>query len=372
MTIKAMTTDKRLAALLLVLLAATNAAAVAGRDAAARGAAGDGKSRMIVPLRSGAFLVFKTEAVPPGPEEVSTSFVESEERPNLVRRVFVGKEGETFFGYELSVEAVAGAREFRVSVLPLGAEYLGRLRARPSFQRLRPHPSYDEAAFRSAPQTVGDGDTFALDVLHNPRTGVKIVDFVTVSYRDPRLLEQAAGEGPPRDYTLEDVELRVTGYRLFVNGEAVNRGPGGGCTGALVWFSLPGRGRFIFSLVPRPGYDFRKVAAAEHNKISFEWEGVDYVWESRFPVVGAGGNWSLWVLHDADYRADLFDAAPAKPDTEAGGLLSRPEEAERRMRRQRGRAGFGGEDEAGVARPVKHVRVVVGAADGIEWLLPKK
>lgn len=327
----------------------------------------EGKSQLIVPMRSGAFVQIATEAVPPGSPEFSLSFIESEDKPNLIHRVFVDGKDALFFGYELLVEPVAGTRQFRVTVRPLSAEYLQALRARRAFQNRRPHPSYNASAFKASPQLIGDGDTFALDVLHNPRTGTKIVDMITVSHDDPRFQEARASDGPPRDFSLADVSLKVTNYTLLVNGESAWRSSGG-CSGPLVWFSLADRGRFIFSLTPRPGYDFKKVGKVEHNKISFEWGEDRFEWVSGLPVVGGGGNWSLWVLHDPDYSFDLYNK------TEGGdsGQPSVEQTMRRAARRPNGRAEFGTPAEQGKPTRARRVRVAVGAADDMERLLPKK
>src|SRR5438105_8927698 len=198
------------------------------------------------------------------PEGFATSnLVESEDKPNLIHRIFVDGKNELFFGYELLVELIPATRQFRVTVRPLSEEYLQGLLARPAFQKRRLHPSYNAAAFNSAPQLIGDGDTFTLDVLQSLRTGAKIVDVVTVSLSDPGL-QEAVSDRPARDFTLEDVQLKVTNYKLRLGGETVYRTTSG-CAGALVWFALPERGRFVFSLVPHPGYDFRKVGVARHN-----------------------------------------------------------------------------------------------------------
>ena len=329
----------------------------------------DSKSQVIVPMQGGAFVVFTTEAVPAGAPEVGGGFIESEESPNQIHRVFVDRQGELFFGYELLVEPVAATRQFRVSVRPLSAEYEQQLRARPAFRGRRLHPSYNPAAFPARPQLVGDGDTFALDVLHNPRTGTKIVDVVTVSFDDPRLQNAPESARPPRDFTLDDVQMKVTGYRLLVNGEQVSRSTSG-CSGSLVWFSLSGRGRFVFSLVPRPGYDFRKVGTASHNKISFEWDGERFEWVSSLPVVGGGGNWNLWVLHDPGYSYDLFDPDPAAERKSASA--SAVEESVARLKGKRPRAELVQPSEAGPAAPRRRTRVAIGAADRVEGLLPKK
>ncbi len=149
------------------------------------------------------------------------SFIEAESKPNLIHRVFVDEKREFFFGYDLLVERVAETNQYRISVRPLGAEYEQHQRARKAFENRRPHPNINRAAFSSGPQLVGDGDTFALDVLHNPRAGTKIVDVVSVSFDAPRLQVAPESARPPRDFTLEDVQMRVTGYRLLVGGEPV-------------------------------------------------------------------------------------------------------------------------------------------------------
>ena len=347
--------------LLLLLLAALPALAAVDGGA-------DNKSQVIVPLQSGAFVVFSTESVPAGASEAA-GFIESEERPNHIHRVFVDRKGELFFGYELLVEPVAGVKQFRVSVRPLSADYIQRLLARPAFRQSRLHPSYNPAAFDARPQLVGDGDTFALDVLRNPRTGTKIVDVVTVSFDDPRLQVAPESALPARDFTVEDVQMRVTGYRLFVDGEQVSRSTSG-CAGSLVWFSLTGRGRFVFSLVPRPGYDFRKVGSVSHDRVAFEWEGARFEWVSSLPIVPGGGNWNLWVWHDAEYSYDLFDGDPAGDEAAAApaGVAGTVE----RLKRQRSRPALTPAEPGAPRAAARRPRVAIGAADRMEGLLPQR
>jgi hypothetical protein len=332
----------------------------------------DAKSQLIVPMQSGAFVLIRTESVPSAAHDSTSNLVESEDKPNLIHRIFVDSKNELFFGYELLVELVPSTRQFRVTVRPLSEEYLRALNSRPAFQKRRLHPSYNAAAFNSAPQLIGDGDTFTLDVLQSPRTGAKIVDVVTVSLSDPGLQEPVS-DSPARDLTLEDVPLKVTNYRLRVGGETIYRTTSG-CAGALVWFALPGSGRFVFSLVPRPGYDFRKVGAVRHNTISFEWDGVSYEWESALPVVGTGGNWNLWVLHDADYQFDLFEQ-PARAEGSKPSA-SKIDDAVRGVRQRQARGEFGSPSQAPATAPTpptrQHVRVIIGAADSVEYLFPKK
>ncbi len=333
----------------------------------------DGKSQIVVPMESGAFVVIRTESQPATARDATSNLIEAEDKPNLLHRVFVDSRNEMYFGYELLVEPVAGTRQFRVTVRPLSDEYLRQLRTRPAFQKRKLHPSYNAAAFSTAPQLVGDGDTFALDVLQSDSTGTKIVDVIQVSLADPTLKESAS-DSPPRDFAPQDVLMQVSNYKLLINDEAVYRSPGGSLSGSVLWIALPERGRFIFSLVPRPGYDFRKAATIEHNKISFEWGGERYQWVSSAPVVGLGGNWNIWMLHDADYKFDLFDQTPA-PSGESKTLTQQYEDAARRARQRQRRAELDAPSAtttapATTAKP-KRVRVVIGAANGIEQILPK-
>src|SRR2546421_3094392 len=362
---------------LACLLSAAALALVVAPGAKASGApdvksseAQDGKSQLIVPMQSGAFVMIRTESVPPSAHDATSNLVESEDKPNLIHRIFVDAKNGLFFGYELLVELVPATRQFRVTVRPLSEEYLQALRARPVFQNRRLHPSYNAAAFNSAPQLIGDGDTFTLDVLQSPRTGAKIVDVITVSLSDPGL-QEAVSDRQPRDFTLEDVQLKVTNYKLRVSGETVYRTTSG-CAGALVWFALPDRGRFVFSLVPHPGYDFRKVGAVKHNTISFEWDGVAYEWESALPIVGTGGNWNLWVLRDADYQFDLFEQPPARAG-ESKQAASQYDAAARRLRQRQTQGEFSAPSASSTppapaaSPPRRHVRVIIGAADGVEY-----
>ena len=82
----------------------------------------------------------------------------------------------------------------------------------------------------------------AVDLLINPTTGQKVVDYIQVTF-------EPTGEVPsraaPRDFQVADVLLHIVAPSLLVNDVAVppaiadmviNRG--------LVWLSVPGRARF--------------------------------------------------------------------------------------------------------------------------------
>lgn len=363
-------------ALLLVCLAAPARAVGGGSTYVNLEAGPDGKSRIIVPMQSGAFIVIRTESAPAAAAgEATSDLVESEDKPNLLRRVFVDRKNELYFGYELLVERAAEARYFWVTVRALGEDYLRELRERPAFRGRRLHPGYNATAFPASPQFLRDGDTFALDVFQNPRTGTKIVDVIQISLTDPSLRQAARDE--PRDFSPEDVQLKVSDYKLKVNGETVYRSTGG-CAGAIIWFSVGDRGRFVFSLVERPGFQFQKVGAVRNNTVAFEWDGDRYEWESSLPVVGTGGNWNLWVLHDPDYKLDLFEQvpAPAAAAEHEKTLAQKADAAALRLRQRDKRAEYDAPSAREEAQPqpkrTRRTRVVIGSADGVEHLFPRQ
>src|SRR4051812_7447582 len=103
----------RLSAVMLLLLLCLAAAARVPTDAPApRADIQDGKSRLIVPMQSGSFVVIRTESMPPSAGEATSDLVESEDKSNLLHRVFVDSGNQFFFGYELLVERAAESHYF--------------------------------------------------------------------------------------------------------------------------------------------------------------------------------------------------------------------------------------------------------------------
>ncbi|HZG53448.1 MAG TPA: hypothetical protein VEZ40_15055 [Pyrinomonadaceae bacterium] len=376
-------------ALLLSLLpcAGIRARAQSGAAAAAR------PEQFVMPLHGEGFIAFKIEAAPAaGAPQVSAKLEEIRASltpqalladKHVVHRVLLDADGGFVFGYDLVVEPVVATKQFKVSLKPMSAEFEEQLRARrPSTTTTNRAGQNVSTLPRAADaQLIEDGDAFALDLLVNPQTGVKIVDVVKVSFDRARLWSAPSRRSaPPRDFTLGNVELAVRDHRLTINGELVGGGrgrPARGCAGALVWFYAPGRGRFIFSLIPHEGYDFQKVGRIENNKISFTLGGDDYEWTSSAPVVGtSGGNWNLWVLHDAGYVSDfdsveqIVEGAEGAPPASGAASPEWLRDSLGRLTRER-RAEFetrGDQRKRAARRP----RVLVGGADRIENLLPKR
>jgi protein involved in polysaccharide export with SLBB domain len=254
---------------------------------------------------------------------------------NAVNRLLVDQKSGVFFGYTLKVEPVGGAQRYRVFLQPLSPEQEQKIKSSRWYEEAQlaniqalapgalqsgrkppPPPQALTPVTRfPAPQIVDDGDTIAVDVLVNPTTGARISDRITISSKDLPLASDS--RRPARDFTLDDLELKISNYRLLINNRMITQEkPQAGCAGPLIWFYVPGEGRFIFSIKPRPGYEFQRIGAIEDNKIAFSVNGKKFEWQSESPIIGNGGKWNLWVLHDARFEPD-YEEYLIDPDEQA-------------------------------------------------------
>ncbi|MBD0372389.1 MAG: hypothetical protein ICV60_16215 [Pyrinomonadaceae bacterium] len=350
--------------------------------------------QLVVPLESAGYVSFKTEAITPEKQNVSASSeidLQSAVKPqvlvdenHVVHRVLVDASGALIFGYDLVIEPLLNSRQFKVSVRPLDAEFERRMRERQSPRTGRSALQMNASTLprSTEAQIIDDGDGFALDLLINPQTGVKIVDVVKASFDQSRLWETPKGP-PARDFTLDSVEMAVKDYKLYLNGKRVGGGrPSQGFTGALIWFYVPDKGRFIFSLTPRAGYDFEKVAQIEDNKISFQLGEDVYEWVSSAPIVGSGGKWNLWVLRDKRYSPSVF-YVPKESDkdsetttvvfspTQDIRVLSLDATVNNSIKPPNREMAVTPAKAKGDKIPLPKARVEVGAADRMENLWPK-
>jgi hypothetical protein len=219
---------------------------------------------------------------------------------------------------------------------------------------------------------LDDGDAVSLDLLVNSESGVKIVDVVRVTF-DRSTLREGYIESAPKDFTLDAVALSVKNYSLTINGKLIGQSKSSiGCEGALLWFYIPERGRFIFSLVPREGYNFARVAVLDENRIEFTVDGERYEWLSSASILPNGGTWNLWVLHDTGYTP-MFGGPEISPprSTQKGPNVFEKIEGALANRGAEVTFNLPGRSGSNKSTPVAPQRVMVGGADSMENLLPK-
>src|SRR5438045_5691671 len=274
--------------------------------------------QMVVSLNEGGFVAFRSETAWADARKSGAQFQRVTpilradaqlDENHVIHRVLVDASGNFAFGYDLSITSIPALKQFKVTVLPLDQKFEKKLNTADPDHLTEVIPTFPQSA---APQTLDDGDAFSLDLLINQNAGVKIVDVVRVTFDKTHLRDFP--RSLPRDFTLDAVELSIKDYRLLLNGSVVSVGKSTSpVAGALVWFYVQGRGRFIFSLAPRDGYEFQKVGIVDGNWIEFTMGGDRYEWLSALPILTGGGTWNVWVLHDPKY-SPLF-AVEKPPDT---------------------------------------------------------
>jgi len=333
------------------------------------------KRQLVLQVSNGGFVAFRSEtpgskSVPESKSLESLLYSQAFAGENrIIHRVLTDAQQNVVFGYDLWVNADPNTKKFSLAVLP--ADEAFRRTFLKDYTPLRPNGPFATFPKSTSPQTLDDGDAVSLELLVNNESGVKIVDVVSVTF-DRSTLRENHLESAPKDFTLDAVELGVKNYSLLINGTLVSKSKSTlGFTGALLWFYVPDRGRFIFSLVPREGYEFAKIAVLEDNRIEFTVNNERYEWLSSESILPNGGTWNLWVLHDSNYTP-LFGsegvvprATPKLPkvlDKIEGALNSQGASLNLDLR------GRSRDTKTGSVVPQ---RVMVGGADSMENLLPK-
>jgi hypothetical protein len=191
------------------------------------------------------------------------------------------------FGYDLWVTPDATGNSVQLKIAPL-------LFANKNTYSVQPGWTLIELPQYPFIPKVNVGDTVAVDLLVNPSTGQKIVDYLTVT-RQPRPLEEAA-----HDFTAGDAELMMRGPQVLANGAVIARSDDGtGMSGQVVWLYLPGRGRFSLSLVPNQKRGFSRNGIAAGDSFTFREGATEYRVRCRGPVAPGSGTYNLYVRHES-------------------------------------------------------------------------
>lgn len=333
------------------------------------------KRQLVMQVSNGGFVAFRSET--PGAKSAPDSnslaallYSQAFAGNNrIIHRVLTDAENNVVFGYDLWINSDPISKKFSLAVLP--ADEAFRRTFLKDYTPTRTNASFATFPKSTSPQTLDDGDAVSLDLLINSESGVKIVDVVSVTF-DRATLREGYLESAPKDFTLDAVALSMKNYSLTINGNLVGKSKSSiGAEGALLWFYVPERGRFIFSLVPREGYNFAKVAVLDGNRIEFTVDGERYEWLSSASILPNGGTWNLWVLHDTDYTP-MFGTTLIPPrSTQKGPNVFEKIEGALANRGAEITFNLPGRSGSSKSTTVAPQRVMVGGADSMENLLPK-
>lgn len=334
------------------------------------------KRQVVLPVMNGGFVAFRSETSAADTKHVSEGkalaamlYAQAFAGENrIIHRVLTDSDRRVVFAYNLAIQADPISRKFSLTVLP--ADEAFRRSFLRDFTTLRSNDSLATFQKSAAPQTLDDGDAVSLELLVNQESGVKIIDVVMLTFDRPRLRENFL-ESAPKDFTLDAVALKINNSSLSINGTVVSRSKSSGCAGALLWFYVPDRGRFIVSLVPREGYEFQKIAVLDGNRIEFTVDNDLYEWSSAGSILPDGGDWNLWVLHDPDYTP-LFGVESHVPKTtKRPNVLQKIDDALMRHGATLTLPTRQTNSTTSKSPIVVPQQVMIGGADSMENLLPK-
>lgn len=334
------------------------------------------KRQLVLQVSNGGFVAFRSETSASGskssPINSPAALLYSQTfagENRIIHRVLTDAQQNVIFGYDLLVSADPVTKNFSLVVLP--ADEAFRRTFLKDFTPSKANGPFATFPKSTTPQSLDDGDAVSLELLVNQESGVKIVDVVKVSF-DRSTLRESQPESLPKDFTLDAVALAVKNHQLLIDGTVVSKSKSSGCKGALLWFYVPDRGRFVFSLVPRDGYNFEKIAVLDGNKIEFTANGERYEWVSGASILPNGGAWNLWVLHDTKYTPLFGSENPPPKGTAKGPNVFEKLEGALNNRGATLTLGTGtipkeNRKSTFTAQP----RVMIGGADSMENLLPK-
>jgi hypothetical protein len=245
-----------------------------------------------------------------------------ETAPNTVHRVMLDRVQKVYFGYVATVERLDGD-EFRVSFgpLPMTSELQRVLGADAGEWKALSAPRFPAA------HVVRAGDVLELPLLTSSSWGQRLSEYVSVRLPqqpgfDTRRPAFSFAPGEARDFRVEDVELRlarptirivrqlsetrsVTGERINTTASSQQRRLEADVWAPVVWIYVPGQGRYLLSLVPRP--NFQRAGEVRGSTLRFT-VGAANVSVTADRIAPGDAAFNLYVLHEPKWVPDYPNA----------------------------------------------------------------
>lgn len=268
-------------------------------------------------MGKGFLLNWQSRLEPPSPPMANNPGYGSgvNDKTGNIYRVMIDRANRVYSGYEVHVEPLAERNDFRMTFHPLDLspkvlEFLhidnpatwskrdiGAAAARPLYP------------FRDSPDTVHTLDVIAVDLLVNPETKQKIVDYVVLqeqnhslwSFDMPIRREFAYTPGSPRDFRVEDASLRVVEPSLSINDRIEENNTHNDFAGTTIWVYVQNRGRYLLSLVPQPG--FRKAGEVRGTSLTFTSGSDRFTIGSANRIAPGDAPFNLYVMEEPGWKA---------------------------------------------------------------------
>jgi hypothetical protein len=231
-------------------------------------------------------------------------------RASMAHRFFYDRGAHIFFGYDIVVQPqdridMYSVGFFNLSMGPLDFPIDSTDSLNPTLWKQVPLPTLLPS------QVVRAGEPMSITVYRDPKTGAELRDTMTIAampqsvspvphqqlngievwewaHSTPRNGNAAPSHrsyaifGAAQPFSIDDAQMRLEMGRLVVNGKSQFGTEGARVvTGALVWFYVPGHGRYILSLIPRPDLGFERAGEVRGGSSLFPSTTTTLCWNRR-------------------------------------------------------------------------------------------
>ena len=149
----------------------------------------------------------------------------------------------------------------------------------------------DSAVPYPVPQILRDGETIALTLAADARTGRRLVDYIRVGTGVTR-----SRASVPRDVYAEDAELTIAQPRLRSNGvEQRAANPSAKVSAPVIWVDIPGQGRYDLSFRPRADQGFERAGEVSENSLVFSVGGNIFRLDCADRVATGSGTYNIYA-----------------------------------------------------------------------------
>jgi hypothetical protein len=172
------------------------------------------------------------------------------------------------------------------------------------------------------PRAIRDSDMLTIVLFTDPATGEKLMDDIQLI--PPRRLSPflpvppvpppvPTVSGTARDFSAADAELQIGLVRsVTLNGARQAPVSFRNVRGPLLWLYVPDHGRYVFSLTPRPGLDFKEAGEVRGGVIAFAIGKDAITLECANAVATGDAAYHLYVLHDENWEP-IAEAQKVRP-----------------------------------------------------------
>ena len=156
----------------------------------------------------------------------------------------------------------------------------------------------DSAAPYPVPQILRDGETIALTLAEDERTGRRLTEYIRVG---TGVMHSRAAVA--RDAYAEDAELTIAQPRLRTNGVEQASLPAT-VSAPVVQVDIPGQGRYLLSFKPRPDQGFVKAGEVAENSLVFSSGGNIFRIDCADRIATGSGTYNIYARRDSVDPAD--------------------------------------------------------------------